>query len=406
MKKIAIINSVLDYGSTGSLTRELFEYGKRQGYEPFVFYGRGEETSDDHIFRIDSMIEVYTHKVLTLLTGKQGFYSDNATEKLLNCLKVEDIKKVILLNLHGYYLNEKKLLTFLKQNRVTTAYVTPDEYAGLGKCCYSLNCEKFKTECEECPRINDYPKSLFFDRSNDIFKMKKNIYNGFNTLTLLGPESNLIKFRESALVKDKPMKRINWGIDLDLYKFEVDEGLYEKYKIPKNKILILTVAPYSNLRKGVKEYFFEVAKRLQHTEYHFINVGYDGNLRPEEIPNNMTTIGYIHEQKELANLYALSDLYLLASKTDTMPISCLIAFGCETPVCCFFTSGLRYLAPVDSLAIKYCNDVSVNALVKVVTKTHKKTLEERIACRELAKTEYSVEAFCKKVYEVFDVEEP
>ena len=405
MEKIAIINSVIDYGSTGSLTRSLFEYGKRQGYEPFVFYGRGKENYDDHLLRIDCTIEVYIHKVLSLLTGKQGFYSNNATNKLLRCLHNGSFKKVILLNLHGYYINEARLLSFLKNNRVITAYVTPDEYAGLGKCCYSLNCDQYKTECKNCPHINDYPKSFLFDRSNDIFKMKKNVYNGFNTLTLLGPESNLIKFRESALVKDKPMKRISWGIDLDLYKYEVVEGLYEKYKIPKNKILILTVASYSNLRKGVKEYFFEVAKRLQHTEYHFINVGYDGNLRPDEIPCNMTTIAYIHDQKELANLYALSDLYLLASKTDTMPISCLIAFGCETPVCCFYTSGLRYLAPVDSLAIKYCYDISVNSLLKVVTKVHKKTLEERIACRELAKTEYSVEAFCKKVYEVFDVEE-
>lgn len=400
MEKIAIINSFLDFGSTGLLARSLFEYGKRQGYETFVFYGRGKVLGDKHLQRIDTVPEVYIHKALTLLTGKQGFYSNSATDKLLKCLKNENIEKVVLLNLHGYYLNEQRLLSFLKDNKITTVYVTPDEYACLGKCCYSLDCEKFKTECKDCPRIRDYPKSFFFDKSKEIFEMKKKIYNGFNTLTFLGPESNLIKFRESALLKDKPMKKISWGIDLNLYKYEIDETLYEKYKIPKDKVIILTVAPYSNEQKGVKKFFFEAAKRLQNTKYHFVNVGYDGNLKTEEIPSNMTTIGYIYDQKELSHLYSMSDLYLLASISDTMPISCIIAFACETPVCCFYTSGLCYLAPQDSLTIKYCYEITLDSLLDIIITTRKKNLAERKGCRTLACEEYSINTFCKKVFGV------
>lgn len=403
MKKVAIINSVLDFGSTGFLARNLFEYGKKAGYEAYVFYGRGIKNEDQHLIRIDYTVEVYLHKLLTLITGFQGFFSNHASNKLLKLLQSEKIDNVILLNLHGYYLNEKRILTYLKQNNINTAYVTPDEYAGLGKCCYSLDCLKFKNECNDCPQVNGYPKSLFFDRSNDIFKMKKAAYSNFNTLTLLGPESNLVKFRESALVKDKPLKRLSWGIDLNLYKYEIDESLFSKYKIPRDKILILTVAPYSNLRKGVKKYFFEAAKRLQNTNYHFINVGYDGNLAPEDMPTNMTTIGYLNDQKELSHIYAMSDLYVLASTTDTMPVSCLIAFGCETPVCCFYTSGLRYLAERESWAVRYCDDISLESLVDAIKTTSKKDNRTRQTCRQLAIDEYSADAFCRKVYEVFEV---
>ena len=150
-------------------------------------------------------------------------------------------------------------------------------------------------------------------------------------------------------------------------------------------------------------YFFVSAKRLQNTDYHFINVGFDGNLKPEEIPANMSTISYINDQKELAHIYAMSDLYVLASTSDTMPISCLISFGCETPVCCFYTGGLRYLAPQDNPSIKYCYDISVEALVKIISATRKKDKDVMIACRKLAMDEYSVNAFCKKVYGVFEV---
>lgn len=404
MKKVAIINSVLDYGSTGSLARSLYEYGKCKGYNAFVFYGRGPKMDNCHLVRIDSKLEVYFHKFMTLLTGYQGSFSNRATSKLLNFLTAEKITKVILLNIHGYYLNEKRLLAYLKNNNIVTAYVTPDEYAGLGKCCYSLECQKYRTECKDCPHIGGYPKSVFFDRANDIFNMKKEAYTGFTTLTILGPESNLAKFREGVLLKGKPLKRLSWGIDLSLYKYEIDESLYEKYRIPKNKILILTVAPYSNVRKGVKEYFFEAAKRLQNTDYHFINIGYDGKLKKEEMPKNMTTIGYLDDQKELAHLYSMADLYVLASTTDTMPVSCLISFGCETPVCCFYTSGLRYLAPRDNPAISYCEDVSLDSIVDVINRTGKKDKIAMASCRKLAKEEYSVDAFCRKVYEVFEVD--
>ena len=404
MKKVAIINSVYEYGSTGALTKKLYEYGNQHGYECFVFYGRGKRVSEKNITRIESPFAVYLHKLLTLLTGRQGFFSNLGTKRMLSRIKSEKIRYVILLNLHGYYLNEKKLLDFLKRNKIQTAYVTPDEYAGLGKCCYNKGCDKYKTECSNCPLKRDYPKSIFFDCSNLIFHRKKESYTGFDTLTILGPETNLVKFRESALIKDKPMRRVSWGVDLDLYRYSIDNSIYNKYGIPYDKTIILTVARYSDDRKGVKEYFFEIARELQGTQYHFINVGYDGNLQPEDMPVNMTTISYMDNQKELAQLYSLADLYLLASSTDTMPLSCLISFACETPVCCFYTSGLKYLAPRDSLAVKYCDEKTIEALINVVKSTNKKESSVMKACRELAQEEYSVDAFSRSVFRVFEGE--
>lgn len=400
--KVAIINSVVDFGSTGQLARELYEYGRNNNYESFIFYGRGKLEADKNIIRIDNPVEFYAHKSLTLITGYQGYFSNLATSKLIAWLKREGIKKVILLNLHGYYLNEKRVLNYLKTNKIKTAYVTPDEYAGLGKCCYNLGCENYKTECMNCPQVKEYPKSLFFDRSREIFLRKKELYEGFNTMTIVGPETNLVKFRESALTKNKRMKRASWGIDLDVYKYEIDNSLYSKYGIPKDKVLVLTVASYKNERKGVREFFFETARRLQQTQYHFINVGYDGSLSPAEMPSNMTTIGYIDDQKELSHLYSISDLYFLASKSDTMPLSCLIAFACETPVLCFYTSGLKYLAPESSSAINYCKEISVKMIEEKVRSVKKKDDEVMRECRRLAMEEYSIEAFCKKVYRVIE----
>ena len=53
-ERIAILNSVYEFGSTGSLAKQLFEYGCANGYEPYVFYGRGQRNSDEHIVKMDS----------------------------------------------------------------------------------------------------------------------------------------------------------------------------------------------------------------------------------------------------------------------------------------------------------------------------------------------------------------
>lgn len=402
MDKIAIINSVLDYGSTGKLARGLYEYARSIGYEAYVFYGRGEKKDDEHLIRIDSTIEFYAHKALTLLSGYQGAFSHAATRKLLSHLRREGIRKVILLNLHGYYLNEKLLFRYLKENDIRTVYVTPDEYAAMGKCCYSEECEQYKTACKSCPHVRDYPKSLFFDRAAEIFRMKQEAYKDFDKLLFLGPAYSLEKFRASALLHDKNLLEINEGVDLKQYFYERDESLYEKYGIPRDKILILSIAKYSEPRKGVKDYYFPAARRLVNSDYHFIHIGFDADPADEDIPPNMTVIGYLDDQDELRRLCSLADLYVLASTSDTMPLSCMIALACQTPICCFYTSGMRFLAQRESPVVHYCDEISVSALAETIASVSRKDQQTMAACRALAEDKYSDADYQRRVLACFD----
>ncbi len=396
--KFAVINSVFDYGSTGSLARQLYEYGMSIGYEGYVFYGRGKKYEDEHVIRIDSKIEVYGHKLLSLLTGLQGSYSRFATRKMLNVMKKNGIKHVIFLNLHGYYLHEKKLFNFCRKEGIRIIYVMPDEYAGLGKCCYCDTCEKFKNLCVQCPKVKDYPKSLFFDSSKHIFINKLNEYEN-QDITFVGPRANIDHLQGARLLEGKCVLELDWGIDLGTYHFSVNEEIYTKYGIPRDRILVLTVAKYSMTRKGVAEYFFKAAKRLENSQYHFINVGYDGNLSISQMPKNMTTIPYIDSQEELAQIYSICDLYVLASTSDSQPLSALIALGCETPVACFYTSGLRYISNGDDDVVRYAKAISVESLTELIYSFGKKTETVKHKCKQYSEQRYSKDLFNKNVFE-------
>ena len=396
-ERVAVINSVFDYGSTGSLARQLYEYGNANGYDIYAFYGRGKTYEDKKIIRIETKAEVYIHKGLSLISGLQGSFSNLATSKLLRYFDEFNINKAILLNLHGYYLNEVRLFDYSRKHDIHIVYVMPDEYSGLGKCAYCDDCKKFLTGCGKCPKYHGYPKSLFIDTSRRIFANKQKEYKG-QKIVFAGPRSNLEHLEGSPLLKGKRVEELDWGIDLNTYKYEVNDALYDKYGIPRDKVLVLTAAKYSMTRKGVAEYFFGAARKLEGSEYHFINIGYDGNLPENQIPKNMTVIPYIDQQNEFAQLYSMSDLYVLASTADTQPISALIAFGTGTPVCCFYASGLKYISDGDEDIVRYTKEISVNSLVETIISFGKKDSNIMSKCREYAEKRFSNDLFNQKVF--------
>lgn len=402
MSKVAIINSTLDKGSIGMLTRQLYEYGNEIGWDAYIFFGRGKKYKDSHIKKIDSIFEVIWHKFITILFGVQGCGSKIATRKLVALLKREKIDNVIAINLHGYYINEFVFFTYLKKNNINLVYITADEYPGMGKCCYSYECEKYQVECKACKYKKFYPSSYFFDSSNYIFKMKQREYDGLEKVIFAGPQSNLEKFEKSKLIKNKKMRQLDWGIDLSIYNTKIDEKIYDKYQLPRDKILILAAASYKSRRKGIKEYFFAVANKLINCEkYHFINVGFDGDREKDYVPPNCTVIPYVNDQTEFAMIYAISDLFMINSKQDTMPLSALISLACGTPILSFYLSGLRYIAPKNEGLI-YFADENIESLIDIVKSINKKNKKIIDLCRKYAEERYSKELFNKKVFEYLE----
>lgn len=383
-------------GSTGQLAEELYKYAGSHGYEPYLFYGIGEKSEDPQIIKIEGQFERAVHKGLSILFGNQGSYSSFATKRLIQVLKEKKIKKVILLNLHGYYINEGMLLEWLKENTISVVYVTCDEYAGLGKCPYSYDCTNYQHGCGNCPRLKEYPKSLFLDRTADIVKMKEKGYEN-PKIVFAGPQVNIDKFRQSYLLKDKKLSVLDWGVDLSQYKPSENKEILAKYGIPEDKIIILSVASYSDPRKGIKDYFIPASKMLNSNTYHFINVGFNGKVEEVSSQSNLTVIPYIKDQNELCELFSAADLMVIPSLYDTQPITALISFACGTPVCCFDTSGLSYIGPRDSDITVYAEDISVKSLAEAISKTKKKTAEISMKCRKYAEERYSILNFCERV---------
>jgi hypothetical protein len=95
---------------------------------------------------------------------------------------------VHLQNLHGNYINLKRLLTYLGENDIPTVLTLHDCWFFTGMCChYTVDkCYKWENECFECPQLHKENKSWFFDRTRKIFNDKKKWFCSIPRLAVIG----------------------------------------------------------------------------------------------------------------------------------------------------------------------------------------------------------------------------
>ena len=75
--------------------------------------------------------------------------------------------------------------------------------------------EKWKTMCTTCPQWKKY--SWFFDRSIYLHRKKKDLFTGLD-LTIITPSQWLADEVNQSFLKDYPVKVINNGIDLSIFR--------------------------------------------------------------------------------------------------------------------------------------------------------------------------------------------
>lgn len=394
---IAIINVLAKSGSTGKITYNLYKQLRESGHKVAVYYGRNDPAvhQDEEDFHcLNNGLQLRLNVATVRFWGDEGLHAKNSTRRLLKMLDTQQVDAVYLLNIHGYYINQPMLFDYLKRQNIKVIYVMLDEYPFLGKCTYSFDCEKFKTECHDCPQVKEYPASFFLDRSNEIFHMKQAAYRDLNC-TFVGIEYSVNRAKESAVMpKNAKYAALDEAVDLrGLFYPRDTAALRKKLKIDESKVIILTVAVYPSERKGAK-YFLEVARLLENdSHYQFVHVGFGGD--PAECPKNYLPISFVKDQTELAAFYSLGDLFVCTSLAETIPAACLEALSCGTPLLGFNISGTPYCA--DAAHGTFVNPRDPTALAEVIKKTEQKTQEMIDSCRNYAMSRFDAVEYSQKL---------
>lgn len=377
--KVLIINTCGTYTSTGNITTALYKRLISLGHEVEVCYGY-KDGYDKNFHKVCSRMEYYISVLVCRLFGILGFnpLSTRRVKRIIDRMQPDVIQ---LYNLHGYYIDDIALLKYIKTKGIRTVYSMLDEYPYMGKCAYPGPCTKFQSGCRKCPAISLYPRSLFFDTAHRYFKKKAEAYAQFEHITFTGPQWVIERARLSPLLHGKHLFMLNEPIDTDIFhsRQTVPHSLSKEQL--QGKIIILTVAVLSNPRKGGRDFIRLAERFVDKPQFLFIYVGYDLSLAHSD---NLIAIPYVYSQEELAEYMSLADLFVCNSKEDTMPNVCLQAMLCGSPILCYNTSGMPYLAP--SPIGKYVNDM--DDMAHEIEQYQKKDNQISQNCVSFAKEQY------------------
>ena len=178
MLKIVQINVDANNGSNGAIARNIGKLVVKKGWKSYIAYGRRCISSEEsELIRIGSPIGVYIHAIYSRLFDNHGLGSKFATWRFVNKLQRIQPDIVHLHNIHGYYINYKILFDYLIKNEIPLVWTLHDCWAMTGHCTHfvTAGCKKWRTECNCCPLLSEYPKSVFFDNSRNNYLLKKTI---------------------------------------------------------------------------------------------------------------------------------------------------------------------------------------------------------------------------------------
>lgn len=337
MPTLLQINVTLNSGSTGRIAEQIAQKASESGWNCYHahggrYIGRSSFPSIQVSTKIDNFIHAFEGEYL----GLHGLGSAFATKRFVK--KIHEINPDIihLHNIHGYFLNYKILFEYLAEIQTPIVWTLHDCWSFTGHCTHFDNagCNKWKTECGECPLQMAQYKSRLIDRSRKNYLLKKSLYETLRNVTIVPVSYWLEGLVGESILGRFPIRVIQNGIDLNVFK-PTKNTIREHYAIPNNKQLVLGVIGSGfGLEKGRKD-FIELAKR---DDLQIMLVGLAGDDF-NGLPDNIIKLGRTNSQAELAEYYSAADVMLNPTYNDTFPTTNIEAIACGTPVITYKTGG-------------------------------------------------------------------
>ena len=337
MKTVVSIN-LGNFGSTGRIMKGIAKAAREHGYVTYNAYPESynAQSKEENDIIICSTLANRINQKLAYITGMNGCFAVFSTLRFLN--KLDKIKPDILHfhNLHNSYINLQMLFNYVKKHHVRVVWTLHDCWAFTGHCPYFTlaGCDKWKTGCGSCPQLSVYPPTRI-DNTKYMWRKKKEWFTGVEDLTIITPSQWLAGLVKQSFLADYPVKVINNGIDLDIFK-PTKSDFREKHGISRGGVMILGIAFDWSIYKGL-DVFIELANRLP-KEFRIVLVGTNEKIE-QQLPDNIIGIRKTNSVEELIEIYSAADFLVNPTREDNFPTVNIESLACGTPVITFETNG-------------------------------------------------------------------
>ena len=332
--RILSINTVYAVSSTGKIVKQIAEKAEQRGFQCMIAHRYEVEGIQypSNTVAVSSWLDCHVHNRLSRMTMLRGAFSKWKTFFFLK--KVGKFKPdlIHLHNIHGNFINLSMLFRYIKRHKIKVVWTLHDCWPLTGNCKHfdMVGCDRWKNGCGNCIQKGN----AIIDISSTMYKRKQRMFDGIDDMTIVTPSKWLADLVLQSPLGKYPVKVINNGIDLGIFK-SVESDFKEKHGITDKKMILGVSFDWSN-RKGL-DVFVELARRLDES-YQIVLVG-TSDVIDANLPDNIISIHKTNNQKELAEIYAAADVFVNPTREETYPTVNMESLACGTPVITFRTGG-------------------------------------------------------------------
>lgn len=399
MKKLLQIGGALNCGAPGKIAEQIGLLAKTKGWDVYMAHGhRYSNPSQLKTIPLVTPWEEKVHAAYSLFFDGHGLGPSRGTRRLVEWIKDNKPDIIHLHNIHGYFCNFKVLFEYLDTISVPVIWTMHDCWPFTGRCFHfeGIGCNKWKTGCYECKAEKGYTVSPFYDRSKQLYELKKRLFSSVKNLTMVPVSDWQASFLKESFLKNCPTEVIHNGVDLKKF-FPMDGSrLREKYSL-KNKFVILGVAAPWNKRKGYDD-FIQLCEILPKDKFSIVLVGLKDEQK-KKLPSNIIGITRTESQLELAEFYSMANVFCNMTYLDTFPTVNLEALACGTPVITYKTGGSP--EAIDSKTGVVIEQGNINAIAEAIKAMHKRSLVSN-DCRKRAEVLFDKNKCFEKYIELYD----
>lgn len=211
-----------------------------------------------------------------------------------------------------------------------------------GGCHFDGGCGRFREHCGACPQMGS---SKLDDFSAHVWKRKKDAFapfdgNGANRMQVVAPSRWLAAEAEkSSLFGHLPVTVIPYGLETDRFQPR-DRGLARQlFEIPSDAKVVLFLADWANEKRKGLELLLEAIGGLEDVPGLFVFAV--GRNVSSKVPGvRSKTIEYVRDDLTLSLVYSATDVFVVPSLEDNLPLTALEALACGIPTVAFSVGGI------------------------------------------------------------------
>ena len=236
-----------------------------------------------------------------------------------------------------------------------------DQWYFTGICHYSGECDKYQSQCMNCPML----KNVGVDWARRVFDRKRAMYQDRN-VTFVGCSRWMADLAgQSVLTRGHTVTNIPNAIDTDVFTPMDKTAARKKFNLPQDmRLLLFGAQRITDERKG----FRYLAEACKHIAMHHPTLpgklgvavlGGDAASVKEALPLPVYPINYLSNEAEIAQLYNAADLFVTPSLQDNLPNTIVEAMACGVPCVGFNVGGIPEMInhKQDGYVADYCDSI-------------------------------------------------